>query len=504
LGHTSDIHIIDAQSPARLEPVGQFSTTLIPGSFRPQESMSVHVQAQMVAALAAVARSPLSGATMSAVINTGDNADQLSHLELRWFIDVMDGVPVTPDSGAPGVYEGAQVWPEATWVYHPDDPADNFGAYGFPRIPGLMTAVVSGEVDSGGLPVPWYTVYGNHDQLFDGTFQTDSSLRNLATGSRKPWAFTGLVGDYLRGMASDTSPATRAIQALGQQFGRTSGMKIVTADPARRMLQGLDFMAAHFQTTPRPGPVGHGFTQANLDNGTRHWQADIGDVLRLFGLDTCSQVLGADGAVPKDQFDWLQAGLAQATADNRLAIVVSHHNSLTLENNATAVSTPGQPLIHAEQFIAMLAGYPNVVAWLNGHTHVNTITAHPAPAGSKGAGFWEITTASCADYPQQQQVVEIMDNRDGTLSLICTVLDHLSPAEWTPGDFSQVGIASLSRQLASNDWVADPMMRRGSPLDRNVELLLPAPLDMARFTDAALSKAELARAAAALATTGGR
>jgi hypothetical protein len=215
-------------------------------------------------------------------------------------------------------------------------------------------------------------------------------------------------------------------------------------------------------------------------------------------------VLGADGAVPQDQFDWLQAGLAQATADNRLVIVVSHHNSLTLENDATAVSTPGQPLIHAEQFIAMLASYPNVVAWLNGHTHVNTIVAHPAAPGSKGAGFWEITTASCADYPQQQQVVEIMDNRDGTLSLFCTVLDHLSPAEWTPGDFSQVGIASLSRQLASNDWAADPMMRRGSPLDRNVELLLPAPFDMARFTDAALSKAELARAAAALATTGGR
>lgn len=509
IGHTSDIHIIDAQSPARLEAVSEFSTTLIPGNFRPQEAMSVFVQAQMVQALRDASKSPVTGAPMAAVVNTGDSADMLSNLELRWYIDVMDGTSVMPNSGKSNVYEGVQAWAEASYAWHPEDPSkDPFGTYGFPRIPGLMDAVVSQEVTSPGLPAPWYTVYGNHDTLFNGVFGTDASLRNLATGDKKPYAFESMVSNYLTGMAMDTSPMTRAMEALKQQFGREAGFKKVTADPARKLLDANEFVKAHFQTTSLPGPVGHGFTQDNLDSGKTYWTADVGEHLRLFGLDTCNQVVGADGAVPEDQFVWLEDGLKQAVEQNKFAIVLSHHNSLTLENSAVSVNDPGQRLVHAEEFVAMLLKYPNMVAWLNGHTHINTVQAHgnPTPArrrqGYEPSGFWEITTASCADYPQQQQVVEIVDNRDGSISLFATVLDHASPAQWREGDFSQEGIASLSRELASNDWVASPLMRRGSPLDRNVELLLAAPFDLTKISDASL---EVSRAeATARAMAGGQ
>ena len=502
LGHTSDIHIIDAQSPARVEAVSQFSPTLVPGNFRPQETMTVNVQAAMVQALSDVSVSPLSGAPMAAVLNTGDNADMLSNKELRWYIDVMDGTTVTPDSGKPGEYEGVQAWSEAAYAYHPENPAnDPFGAYGFPRIPGLLTAVVSQQVKSPGTPAPWFTVYGNHDSIFGGAFGTDESLRNLATGGVKPYAFDALTIDALRGMSADTSPLTRGLNNFRQQFGFTTGVKRVTADTGRKLLQSKDFMTAHFQTTDRPGPVGHGFTQNNLDTGKTYWSSDIGPYLRVFGLDTCNLVVGADGAVPKDQFEWLEAGLKQALQDKKLAIVLSHHNSLTLENTAHNVLQPGQPLIHGEQFIDMLLNYRNMIAWLNGHTHINTIQAHPAKVGS--GGFWEITTASCIDFPQQSQVVEVMDNRDGTISLFATTLDHASPAVWTEGDFSQKGLASLSRQMASNDWVEDPLMRRGSEFDRNVELLLNAPFDLSTITDADLAKATAVAKATVIANGGG-
>ena len=85
--------------------------------------------------------------------------------------------------------------------------------------------------------------------------------------------------------------------------------------------------------------------------------------------------------------------------------MLSHHNSLTLENTAHNVFDPGETLIHGEEFVDMLLQYPNLVAWLNGHTHINTIQAHPKKGGV--GGFWEITTASCIDYPQQAQVVEL-------------------------------------------------------------------------------------------------
>lgn len=130
----------------------------------------------------------------------------------------------------------------------------------------------------------------------------------------------------------------------------------------------------------------------------------------------------------------------------------------------------------------MLLQYPACIAWLNGHTHINTITAHIKQSGT--GGFWEITTASCVDFPQQQQLVEIVDNRDGTMSMFVTALDHAAPPTWTPGDFTQVGLASLSRELAANAFLNNPTLLVGSPLDRNVELLMSAPFDLSAITDA--------------------
>jgi metallophosphoesterase (TIGR03767 family) len=293
----------------------------------------------------------------------------------------------------------------------------------------------------------------------------------------------------VQGWAADTTALTRAWNAVSTNVGALYGSKIVTADPGRKLLEQTAFMQAHFSTTPNPGPVGHGFTQDNLTSGRTYWSADVGPFMRVFGLDTCNQIAGPDGAVPEAQFEWLREGLAQAGRDGKLCFILSHHNSFTLENDAQLATEP-QRLIHAEELIALLVGNPCVIAWLNGHTHNNTITAHRRPDGSPG-GFWEITTASCIDFPQQQQVLEVVDNRDGTLSIFTTVLDHASPIEWD-GDLSATGLASLSRQMAANDWVQSPTMRIGSPLDRNTELLMPAPFDLSRITDAAIETAQAA------------
>jgi len=487
VGHFSDMHIIDGQSPARLEPMLGQDASLWAGAFRPHDALTVHVASAMVAAMTEARRSPLTGAAMTAAVVTGDSADMHSRYELDWYIDMLDGVTVTPNSGAVGVYEGVQAWAEATYAYHPEDPNDPFGILGFPRLPGLLSAAVSQPVPSVGLVSPWYSVYGNHDTLLLGTFPIGTDLQGWATGDRKAALWPALGVGAFRGLAADASVFTQLFNRLQDQLSAQWGIRRITSDPGRRLFNQQEFMQAHLDSPSAPGPVGHGFTPANIDSGQTWWSADFGPFVRAFGLDTCNQVVGADGAIPQDQFEWLKEQLAIAKRDNKLAILLSHHNSLTLENDAVPAEGPTQPLIHADEFIAAVLEFPNVVAWLNGHTHINTIQAHQRAGGG---GFWEITTASCIDFPQQQQTVEIVDNRDGTLSLFTTVLDHRSPADYTDGDFSVVGLASLSRQMAANDVNENPTMRLGSLSDRNCELLLPSPFDLSTITDAQIQAAQ--------------
>jgi metallophosphoesterase (TIGR03767 family) len=331
-----------------------------------------------------------------------------------------------------------------------------------------------------------------------GTFRPDPTLYAWAVGGRKAVTGEALSANWLQGYASDLSAGQMAMNAIRQRVGMLPGLKTVTADPERRMLERTEFMQAHLESPAVPGPVGHGWTQDNLSSGETWWSADLTPYLRVFGLDTCNLASGADGAVPEDQFVWLEAQLAQCQAENRLAMVCSHHNSLTLENDAKPV-WGGQRLVHAEEFIAMLHKYPVMVAWLNGHTHINTITAHRTDSGG---GFWEITTASCVDFPQQQQLVELVDNGDRTMSIFVNALDHAAPPTWTEGDLSQTGLASLSRELSANAFLNNPALLAGSPLDRNVELLLPTPFDLSTISTAQVEKEQM-KARARLLAHGG-
>lgn len=497
--HLSDIHVIDAQSPGRMDAMQSVAPDLFVDACRPQDLLTTHVLARVVESFLQASGSPVTGAPLAAAFVTGDATDDMSVVETQWYIDLLDGGTVTPNTGA-AQYEGPQGWSEATYAYHPDDPlGDVYGAYGFPRLPGMLEAAVSQPVTSPGLPVPWYTVYGNHDALYMGTFRVDPSLRSWAVGDRKAATGEALALTWSNGLANDVSAFTRLITAIAQNASILPGIRSVTSDPVRKILERNEFMEMHLDSPAVPGPVGHGFTAEAVRENRTWWSASITPWLRVYGLDTCNVTAGADGAVPETQFTWLESELAACQEAGILAMVLSHHNSTTLENNAEPVIGPADRLVHAEEFVAMLLRYPVCVAWVNGHTHINTIRAH---RGESGSGFWEITAASCVDFPQQQQLLELVDNRDGTLSIFVTVLDHASDANWQPGDYSATGMASLSRELSANQWLQNPGMRAGSPFDRNTELLLNAPVDLARISDAALERQRIEAQARLLAHGG--
>jgi hypothetical protein len=124
-----------------------------------------------------------------------------------------------------------------------------------------------------------------------------------------------------------------------------------------------------------------------------------------------------------------------------------------------------------DEVVAELLLHDNVIAWVNGHTHTNNVWAHEREGGG---GFWEINTASHIDWPQQSRLIEVADNRDGTLSIFATMVDHAAPPAYNGGD-GPIALAALGRELAANDWQERGVNRRGTRKDRNVELLVQAP-----------------------------
>jgi hypothetical protein len=77
------------------------------------------------------------------------------------------------------------------------------------------------------------------------------------------------------------------------------------------------------------------------------------------------------------------------------------------------------------------------------------------------------------------------------MSIFVIALDHAAPPTWAQGDLSQTGLASLSRELAANYQLSNPTLLAGSALDRNVELLMPAPFDLSAITDVAVEAEQM-------------
>ncbi len=191
-------------------------------------------------------------------------------------------------------------------------------------------------------------------------------------------------------------------------------------------------------------------------------------------MDTVNPNGYADGSIDQAQLAWLKSTVESATG--KAVMVFSHHTSASMTNPFVATGGDVNPRVLGDEVTAYLLTQPRLVAWVNGHTHRNEITAHTRSDGS--GGFWEINTAAHIDYPQQSRLVEVADNRDHTLSIFTTILDHAGPADYRGDLSSTVSLAALSRELSVNDPQAN-LAATGASRDRNTELLVRKPADMA-------------------------
>jgi metallophosphoesterase (TIGR03767 family) len=472
----TDVHVIDAQSPARVEYVDRFEDKyspsdptigLLTSSYRPQEILTTQVADSMARKINTfVAGAPASGRPLDFAIQTGDNADNCQLNEVRWNIDLLDGGKVvTPDSGSLTEYEGVtdrKHYDPHYW--HPEPgPANKQDLYhtefGFPDVAGLLAAAVRPFTPQG-LNMPWYSVFGNHDGLVQGNFPRTLPLDVVARGSLK---INGVPPGLSQADIIKAFNTVNAAKLLGSAALKSA--QHVHRDGKRRVLSRRQVVTEHFNTVGTP--VGHGFTPTNRLKGTAYYTFDKGNV-RCIVLDTVNPNGYAEGSIDKPQFDWLKQRLATST--DKFVMIFSHHTIATMNNPLIATGLDLRPRILGPAVRTELLKHANVVAWVNGHTHRNTITAHK-PASGPG-GFWEINTASHVDFPQQSRTIELVDNDNGTLSIFTTMLDHAGPASNGGSLADTVVLSALARELSANDPQERESGKNGASTDRNVELLV--------------------------------
>ncbi|WP_035840328.1 TIGR03767 family metallophosphoesterase [Kitasatospora azatica] len=477
----TDLHLCDSESPLRFEYLARWNDA----AHRPQEALTARGASALVERVNALAAGPYTGLPFSLVMATGDNTDNHEKLELDWYLTVMSGGQVTPNSGDPNRYEGVQN-SGSTGYWNPESSfRDTYKQAGFPQVPGYL-AGAGRTFSAPGLKTPWYTTVGNHDDSIEGTLPDLGLLNSIYTGDRKLEgcndADAAKLADLLK-----TNPAAAVLQ-LGRLLADGNAVREITPDGRRQPFTTKEFAQAHLNPAHTgAGPYGHGFSSDAAASGNLYYTFRIADGVLGISLDTTNAAGFADGSIGTAQLSWLEQQLkahsghwydtnghaVRGGSGGDLIVIFSHHTSTTMGNLLQDPRHFFERRHDGNELVALLQRYPNVVAWVNGHSHENKITAHGHAVPERA--FWEINTASHIDFPQHARIIELTDNGDGTVSLFTTLIESAAPYATDFTDTSDAGLASLYRELSFNDPYATPGAKLGTPLDHNTELLLVKP-----------------------------
>ena len=431
----SDFQMRDEESPLNVNPL----KFLIASSYYPASGHIAYQVDDMVRTLRdyeARINKPVDMA-----IFTGDFVDISQHNEVRLGIEVLDGGMIDPDSGAdddpiPGTFTDGK----------PNDTYDAFEALG-----------LNGGNDQA--DIPWYYIPGNHDGLMLGNFPITDEPLNLF-GQQIRGGTREFYDDIATG---DVNWFGYNPSLLGFLVHFLDGSWKVEPDSDRRLAAPRDIAAEMFNSTSQP--YGHGMQhvleqQGSLDQKQHYSFTSHNGLIKHIALDT-NMPLGPEGWLTLKSIGWLKAELDAAVADQQMVVVSSHHK-------------PKDIILNGDLLIATLNDYPNVIAHLVAHSHMNAI--RPRAGIDAAHSYWEIESGSMVNWPQQFRMLDIqVDRISGTGVITSTMLNHSSDS---PLHVSNRGrfLAYIERTLEGTFFGDGGLAAaEGDATDRNTKLFFAVP-----------------------------
>ena len=458
----TDIHIIDKEAPDQLfylQQLNQYGFEATSTSvYSPTMLYTTHVLDAAIQTVNALHKqNPIDFG-----ISLGDATNSCRRNELRWYIDIIDGNTIRPSSGA-------HVGEETIDYQKPYKAA------------GLDPAI------------PWYQTFGNHDHFWFGSIPVEAGGyepgaigdKIIATVNALAYAsniYNSTGPKYYMGVIDGTTPNGDIIKAgkVGDP-GFTTAPTIVP-DADRRLLPMAEWKQEFFYTSTMP--IGHGFNLVPAgqddDFGCYSFMPKSTVPLKVIVLDDTQReddgnvTIHGRGFLDQARWAWLKAELTAGDAAGQLIIIACHvpigvmppaannanHDTYMDWYDNSASPSIMQNAVTLQGLLTELHSHPNLLMWIAGHRHVNTVKAFITDDPTKPErGFWQVETCSLFNFPQQFRTFDINLNKDYTVSISAVNVDPAVAAGTPAAKARKYAVATqqiVNNQLIINLPGADP------------------------------------------------
>jgi hypothetical protein len=169
------------------------------------------------------------------------------------------------------------------------------------------------------------------------------------------------------------------------------------------------------------------------------------------------------GFLDSKRWEWLKEQLRKGQTDHMLMIIAAHApigvTKPQIHDNNEDISPMGWADFLVKRFegptevelLEELYNTPNLLMWIAGHRHLNSISVFKAPHDDNSRSFWQVETSSLRDFPQQFRTFEI-GLSSNVVSVKTTNVDYEASHKEYPAAKSRE-YAAIAQQIADNQEI---------------------------------------------------